>query len=176
MPFCCLSLMRSKKSLTDFLSSCKLRGTVSTGTPLIDRKLIKMSRKRTKKRYKQRETKPLHDFTKQSLLFSSQKRRKLVRHPFHVKLNLQEIQDYRKDYDQYPKTIFGTDATYGERIISKPFTKPRYATYFDNPRDVVVCKRRRERRQVLFAKKKAGKGKKTTDKRIFNENSKIRCK
>lgn len=135
-----------------------------------------MSRRPSKKRYKQRETKPLQHFTKRSLLFSSQKSRKLVRHPFHVKLNLQEIQDYRKDYDQSPKTIFGTDATYRERIISKPFNKPRYATYFDDPRRVVVCKRRTERRQVLFAKKKAGKGKKTTDKRNFNENSKIRCK
>lgn len=47
-------------------------------------------------------------------------------------------------------------------------------SYVD-PRKAIICLGRKIRREVLFANKRVGKGHKVSDKRIFNEDSKVRC-
>lgn len=47
--------------------------------------------------------------------------------------------------------------------------------YFSDPMRLSVCKRRRERREILFALRKAGKGRGGAKKRKYTEISKIRC-
>lgn len=50
----------------------------------------------------------------------------------------------------------------------------RYKTSFGLKR-LIVCARRAIRREVLFAKGGAGKGKKVRSKRIYTDDSKIKC-
>lgn len=38
-----------------------------------------------------------------------------------------------------------------------------------------ICEKRRDRREILFKSKKAGKGVKPNKKRIYTEDSKVRC-
>lgn len=57
----------------------------------------------------------------------------------------------------------------------KPFQKSRPAKLrFDVPQETIVCMRRGTRREVLFAKKKTGRGAKS--KKTFNRFSKVYCK
>lgn len=51
---------------------------------------------------------------------------------------------------------------------------PHFAVGFANPVKVVLCVRRKRRKQVMFATGKAGKGKKQRRRRN-NEFSQIRC-
>lgn len=46
--------------------------------------------------------------------------------------------------------------------------------FFRSPPEVLLCKRRKERREVLFAKKRTGKGSRSD--RRFNQLSKIGCR
>ena len=48
--------------------------------------------------------------------------------------------------------------------------------YFEEPRLVAICKRRRERRESLFRLRKIGKGKAGPKKRLRTLKSDIRCK
>lgn len=57
----------------------------------------------------------------------------------------------------------------------KPFTRSKPAKLrFDVPQETIVCIRRGTRREVLFAKKKTGRGGRS--KKTFNRFSKVHCK
>ena len=79
---------------------------------------------------------------------------------------------YLRDY----KRLTGQDAEIiegNERNIKKSTIGHKY---FKDPREVMVCKRRRERRENLFRLRKIGKGKSVSKKRIRTFKSDIRCK
>lgn len=48
--------------------------------------------------------------------------------------------------------------------------------YFSDPERTLVCIRRHDRRRVLFALRKAGKGKRVSRERNFTDKSFVRCK
>lgn len=70
-----------------------------------------------------------------------------------------EVQDFRLHHpapawSQPAKTKKGTRSTIGPNMLSPNLTGVR----FHNPKQVLVCVRRKQRREVLFAKMKTGKG------------------
>lgn len=58
--------------------------------------------------------------------------------------------------------------------LSAKYNKIKYDLNL-TPKRLVICARRYVRREVLFAKKKAGKGISNRKKKIFNNNSRIKC-
>lgn len=66
------------------------------------------------------------------------------------------------------RTLRGTPA----RITVKSFADPRWQ--FEHPRRVLVCVRRKERRQVMFALKRTGKGSRSRRRRR-NYFSEVKC-
>lgn len=101
---------------------------------------------------------------------------------FNDKKGLTNVEDNRVR-QQYPKTIYGTEA----RVISTPIRKTkattvggrtiasyRYETIFARPMDTTTCVRRKIREEVIHATGKAGRKKQRKPK--FNWKSKIRCK
>lgn len=100
-----------------------------------------------------------------------------INKPHQVPLNT--IQDFRKNYDEYPKRIDGTTARIIDSRRTKKQTKNRSNQYskvaFVDPTTVVICKRRTKRRQTLFKKRKIGKGRKVSKIRKRTEWSKVRC-
>lgn len=89
---------------------------------------------------------------------------------------LNQIQDLRRALDPYQAaldlmgqvaSIGVTDRTHTQKKSSRPRLR------FDAPASVLVCIRRHTRKQVLFAKRKTGKGAKS-QKRL-TAYSKIRC-
>lgn len=52
---------------------------------------------------------------------------------------------------------------------------PPFSLAFKAPRGVMVCVRRRSRREVLFARGSVGRGSRVSSRRRRNENSDIRC-
>lgn len=101
------------------------------------------------------------------------------------------IEDNRNSLhkSQPAKTIFGTPAKIRER--KRPLTiRKHYDSYkvdnrrtnirdsyqeFEAPDRVIECRRRKERREALFAKGKAGKGKKIRTPKKFTRYSDIGC-
>lgn len=67
-----------------------------------------------------------------------------------------------------------------ERRPESKVSVPRLSTpmhdYFSDPRRTIVCIRRHLRKRVLFALRKAGKGKKVSPLRKFTDKSFVRCK
>ncbi len=55
----------------------------------------------------------------------------------------------------------------------KDRTQDRLA--FTNPAKVIECRKRKTRRETLFRKRKIGKGKSVSKRRIMKESSKIKC-
>lgn len=53
---------------------------------------------------------------------------------------------------------------------------PTEHPHFKTPKQAMVCKRRKSRREVMFALNRAGKGKKVSKYRKRNDNSNVRCK
>ncbi len=92
--------------------------------------------------------------------------------------NLFEVQDNRQRQENYPKTIYGTAAEITDQPVRKRKTRdtlhPGRIAFVD-PKKVIVCKRRSERRRELFRRNKIGKGKGVSKKRIITELSKVRC-
>lgn len=72
---------------------------------------------------------------------------------------LTEVQDFRLHHpspawSQPAKTVKGTRSTIGANTLSPKLTGIR----FNNPKEVLICVRRKSRREVLFAKRKTRKG------------------
>jgi hypothetical protein len=122
---------------------------------------IKYEKKRDKKPESQRE---LNTFAKRELL-----RDAIFRGP-----NLLEVEDRRRIKrlpEIRPKKINGVEA----KIYEKHYPGGRYALKFDSPRDVVICMRRKKRRESLFKAGKIGKGRKVSPFRKYTEYSHVRC-
>lgn len=66
------------------------------------------------------------------------------------------------------------------RKPENPVRRPRLSVpmhdYFADPARTLVCVRRHERKRVLFALRKAGKGKRVSRERNFTDKSFVRCK
>lgn len=125
------------------------------------------------KRSRQRE-KTRFSYQKKVLARALQRKKRYKRKDY---IDLLEIEDRRLQFERYPKKIDGTAA----RIDEHPSRKSRsrgvvdYKIAFDDPKRVVICKRRSVRRHALFAIKKIGKGKQGPKKKRLNEYSKVRC-
>lgn len=91
------------------------------------------------------------------------------------------LQDDRRrwepySYDQY-KRLDGRGVDYeigtDDQDNRRDGTRSKIA--FANPRKVVVCRKRKSRRETLFKKGKIGRGKRVSRKRIMRDSSKIKC-
>lgn len=94
--------------------------------------------------------------------------------------NQQFIQDDRRTW--HPDGRFRVEKTisggYAGTRIAKPNTRKRSLPgniEYENPNRVMVCKRRRVRREVLFTLRKIGKGKGGPKKRRLSVTSQIKC-
>lgn len=102
---------------------------------------------------------------------------------------LLEVQDYRRfdptpDYD-LPRTISGTvarrtlrDRSFTDRFgnqIRNQQSQTKALLAFADPTKAVTCIRRHQRREVLFAKKKAGMAARRMRPRRLTHQSKIGC-
>lgn len=86
---------------------------------------------------------------------------------------LSEIEDRRVNYFSKPRPTLSIQGdTKVKAAKSRLETSPFLG--FQNADKVIVCVRRKTRRQVLFAKNKAGSGKRQKSPR-YNSNSNIRC-
>lgn len=92
---------------------------------------------------------------------------------------------YRPEIDKVPRKIDGRPSPV--RIKQKvydpkaekfrPVKRPLEAPLeFSDKLHTVVCRQRKKRRETLFRRRKIGKGKGVSPKRIFTELSKIICK
>lgn len=63
-----------------------------------------------------------------------------------------------------------------ERQVSRSALSVPVHDYFQDPKRVLVCIRRHDRRSVLFALRKAGKGKRVSRERKYTDKSYVRCK
>lgn len=83
---------------------------------------------------------------------------------------------FRPDHG-LPLSVDGRSATTTVRSKDRLATKgwSYEHVYFKNPKRVRVCKRRKVRKEVLFAKRKIGKGKRVTANRRYNELTQVRC-
>lgn len=87
-----------------------------------------------------------------------------------------EIEDNRR-INEIPRKVDARPAKVIVKSVKKGKLRPdfnRDAAYFTDPKKTIVCRRRKERKQVLFALKKTGRGSGGGKKRL-NENSFIRC-
>jgi hypothetical protein len=82
---------------------------------------------------------------------------------------LSEIEDGRV-YKDYPRRVSTRIARVRPRQRG-----PLAPLKFDSPKKVIACVRRRERKEVIFAIGRAGRGAKRQRPK-YNENSNIRCK
>ena len=64
----------------------------------------------------------------------------------------------------------------GEHNVHVPFLRQRMHDYFSDPKRTLVCIRRHVRKRILFALRKAGKGKRVSSQRNFTDKSFVRCK
>lgn len=95
---------------------------------------------------------------------------------------LQEIADARVLPPEVTQTmpavdLFGTPApiTITQPVPSRPGLKRQAPkVMFANPGETVVCVRRQARKEVLFAKKRTGRG--ARSKKHFNRHSRTHCK
>lgn len=86
------------------------------------------------------------------------------------------VNDYLGDRPHFRKTITGNQVTYKA-------TKPVYKKYpsvndrisFESPKRVLVCRRRKSRREILFKYNKIGKGKGSKKPHRWTDDSKIKC-
>lgn len=77
----------------------------------------------------------------------------------------------RKAYEPINRPLDEYDKVRSTNIIHRQFIENALAdTYVDK-----VCKDRRKRREIMFAKGKAGKGSKGSKMPKFTEKSKVRC-
>lgn len=99
--------------------------------------------------------------------------------PVNRELNsLLDSRQFTPDPD-IPRNYNGTPATVVSNAPIEYGTnkkETRHYLRFASPHRVVICNRRRERREVLFSKKKAGKGKRITGQRYHTLNSDIVCR
>lgn len=90
---------------------------------------------------------------------------------FNQLYDLRFFKPYEVNYDLTERPSEYTDRR-GKRKQMDRYTQ-RIGFY--DPKNAVVCRRRRDRKRSLFAKRKIGKGRKVTKYRKRNENSKLRC-
>lgn len=98
--------------------------------------------------------------------------------------------DFPKDYDLLPPFVFKTAPVFEfeSETYDKPNIRHRTETvrarsrnigfiksFWTDSRIIQVCKNRRKRREVLFAKGRAGKGRSGPKLRKYTEESKVRC-
>lgn len=132
--------------------------------------VTRMSRRRRRRR-KQQHFRPQRDVST-----LTKRRRTMLRSPkkellFHENQRLYRPDDDFREVDGTRATVQGTD----RRRVRKGILPSSLALQFKNPRRVMVCRRRAERRQTLFKIGKIGKGKKGPVKRKITEKSKVRC-
>lgn len=99
--------------------------------------------------------------------------------PSLVRSSLPEIEDLRTFHPD--RVTPARSPRRRARIVTRParaskqpakWSRPDFP-YFAAPQHVPICVRRQERRQVLFAKRRTGKGARTPKR--FNFYSKVRC-
>jgi hypothetical protein len=94
--------------------------------------------------------------------------------------------DWKRDYPRSNKLDFiNYNLNYLKRLNKNVYFQKRHIGFqdrLDRIRDdtlelrrLKICHERKARREVLFAKKKAGKGNKIKGKRILTDNSTVRC-
>lgn len=113
-----------------------------------------------------------------------------VREPYHIRdiplsdtFRVQNVIEDRRTYhprtsNRDYKTLAGRTAKFIDRVSegSEKWGRAVGQIYFHSPLRVMVCKKRRKRRQSLFALRKAGKGIPGPKFRKLSEISKVRCK
>lgn len=77
--------------------------------------------------------------------------------------------------DTITKTVYGTAVELDEEPARKRADDRYSKISFVNPRAVVVCERRKRRRETLFAFKRIGKGKGVSRRRRRTIDSDVRC-
>lgn len=92
--------------------------------------------------------------------------------PSPIESVLDQVQDTRRyspDRVASAFTVFGTPAPH-RKVVGKNFAR----IGFDTPATAIVCVRRKKRREVLFAKRRRGKGSGARRRRM-TEWSKFKC-
>lgn len=91
-----------------------------------------------------------------------------------IKDSLLAVEDYRQKMldDVLPRTIDGRVAAI--QTTKSGIKKHIPVKRFKDPKKTVVCIRRKNRRQVLFAKRLTGRG--SRSRKRYNDNSNISCK
>lgn len=98
------------------------------------------------------------------------------------RFDLRPVEDLRHvpdNIDYSFKTLGGRPARQVSRIqgtVHESGVSAPVHSYFQDPRRVLVCIRRDNRRRVLFALRKIGKGRKVSPFHRFTEKSLVRCK
>lgn len=80
-----------------------------------------------------------------------------------------EVEDRRRVPEQPPKLVNARPAKI------RPFVSPFGLVKFRLPKRAIICVRRKLRREVLFAKGGAGKGKRRFRRKHFNDDSNFHC-
>lgn len=83
---------------------------------------------------------------------------------------IQDRRVYLPPTDSSPRKTNGQRVSYANNLTTKGRVQ------FKDPANVMICKRRSDRRKTLFKLNKIGKGKKSTKQRRYNESSNIVCK
>lgn len=107
--------------------------------------------------------------------------------PVRRKPDLRPVEDLRRVPDQIDQidkrqTLRLRDGRPAQQVrkAETPVRGPRLSVpmhdYFRDPARTVVCIRRHERKRVLFALRKVGKGKRVSPRREFTDKSFVRCK
>lgn len=115
---------------------------------------------------------------------ANQRLRSALHTPVSSVFDLREVEDRRRyspERPRVPLTRRGTQARTILKNVNKPlpgfvpvFDFPEPVAAFESPSETLVCVRRQQRKEVMFAKRKAGKrGQKRPR---FNQFSKIHCK
>lgn len=140
---------------------------------------MKKSKNRKRSKNDRRVKRETVDFTKRDKLF----------YPFFIdernKPRHKIFTDIEDDRRWRPDRIFKGPLLFdGSKAIREVYVRkyvksqniPYLSVRFKNPRETIVCERRRQRRINLFRIGKAGRGKKIFKDRKWNENSYIVCR
>lgn len=98
-------------------------------------------------------------------------------------VDMRPVEDLRHERNQTELKTFRTSSGRVARTKTRPqgdvqksrLHSPLFS-YFQNPQRVLVCIRREDRKRVLFALRRVGKGKRVSRVHRFTEKSRIRCK
>lgn len=101
---------------------------------------------------------------------------RLLRPPLPIKEPLRHDRRLFDPTGKFPRDIYGFA---GRMVVKKSLTKNNRLRYneirWENPKLMEICRRRKERKETLFALKKIGKGKGGPKERRLTEYSKVVC-